>query len=49
MKSCIILAVLSAIAAIKIKATLNEKGKMVAHPFARLQMLVQSVLYTIYA
>ena len=49
MKPCITLVILSAIAAIKIKATLNEKGKLVAHPFARLQMLVQSVLYAIYA
>ena len=49
MKSCIASGVVSAIAVIKIKASLNEKGKMVAHPFARLQMLVQSVLYTIYA
>lgn len=49
MKSCITLGILSVIVAIKIKAALNEKGKMVAHPFARLQMLVQSVLYAIYA
>ena len=49
MKLCIIIGLISAIANVKIRATLNEQGKMVAHPFARLQMIVQSLLYKIYS
>ena len=41
MKLCAILGLLSAIVNVIIRARLNEKGKMVAHPFAKIQMLVQ--------
>ena len=49
MKPLIILASLAVAISTIIRIDQNEKGKMVAHPFARLQMLVQSILYKIYA
>ena len=49
MKLCIILGLLSATADVIIRSRLNEKGRMVAHPFARVQMIIQSLLYKIYS
>ena len=49
MKLLIILTSLAVAISTVIRVDQNAKGKMVAHPFARLQMLVQSVLYKIYS
>lgn len=49
MKTLIILTAFAVAISTIIRIDQNEKGKMVAHPFARVQMLVQSVLYKIYA
>ena len=49
MKPLIILTSIAVTISTIIRIDQNEKGKMVAHPFALVQMLVQSVLYKIYA
>ena len=49
MKPFIILTSLALAISTKIRIDKNKKGEMVSHPFARLQMLVQSLGYKIYS
>ena len=49
MKIIAILGALAVIVNTKIRIDLNKKGKLVSHPFARVHMIVQSLLYKIYA
>ena len=49
MKPFLILSSLIIIVGTKIRIDKNKKGEMVSHPFARLQMLVQSLGYKMYS
>ena len=49
MKPFIILTSLALAVSTKIRIEKNKKGELVSHPFARLQMLVQSLGYKIYS
>ena len=49
MKPFIIITSLVVAVGTKIRIDKNKKGEMVSHPFARLQMLVQSLGYKIYS